>query len=591
MNKVKETAQAKDISVTLKRLLSYLKGSRYLLILALSLAIIGTLCQVLMPKMLGNSTTLIFNSLGDPVFSFTPLLRQLLLVGSLMVGVFLTTFAHQRLMLVISQRVIAKLRSQLKAKMNRLPVSFLEQQAKGKLMSIAVNDLENIVNTLQSGLTEMIGSFVMLIGVFFFMLTISWQLTIVAVLLIPASLLVMKGLTPHTQKHNQTYLAKQGDLNTHIEETYQGFALLKSYNHEEAELATFRTTNNQMAAAGWKAQSFGGSMMPTLLSLQNVVYILIAVLGGLKVMSGTITIGDMQAFLQYSGEFSHPLIQTGQIWNDLLSATASAKRVFAILDETEVPDQPAYLAAKESQAKVEFEDVTFGYDQPLLKGFNLAVTPGETVAIVGHTGAGKSTLINLLERFYELQGGVIRIDGVDTRQLSYHDLRQRLGMVLQDTWLFSGTILENLQYGNNQASFEELKQSAKAAYADEFIQMLPDGYQTILNEEVSNLSQGQKQLITIARAFVANPEILILDEATSNVDSRTELLIQKGMKELMKGRTSFVVAHRLSTIYDADRILVMKEGRIVEIGSHQELLIQNGEYADIYYSQFAQKAA
>lgn len=591
MNKVKETAQAKDISVTLKRLLSYLKGSRYLLILALSLAIIGTLCQVLMPKMLGNSTTLIFNSLGDPVFSFTPLLRQLLLVGSLMVGVFLTTFAHQRLMLVISQRVIAKLRSQLKEKMNRVPVSFLEQQAKGKLMSIAVNDLENIANTLQSGLTEMIGSFVMLIGVFFFMLTISWQLTIVAVLLIPASLLVMKGLTPHTQKHNQTYLAKQGDLNTHIEETYQGFALLKSYNHEEAELATFRTTNNQMAAAGWKAQSFGGSMMPTLLSLQNVVYILIAVLGGLKVMSGTITIGDMQAFLQYSGEFSHPLIQTGQIWNDLLSATASAKRVFAILDETEVPDQPAYLAAKESQAKVEFEDVTFGYDQPLLKGFNLAVTPGETVAIVGHTGAGKSTLINLLERFYELQGGVIRIDGVDTRQLSYHDLRQRLGMVLQDTWLFSGTILENLQYGNNQASFEELKQSAKAAYADEFIQMLPDGYQTILKEEVSNLSQGQKQLITIARAFVANPEILILDEATSNVDSRTELLIQKGMKELMKGRTSFVVAHRLSTIYDADRILVMKEGRIVEIGSHQELLIQNGEYADIYYSQFAQKAA
>ncbi|WP_314067638.1 ABC transporter ATP-binding protein [uncultured Vagococcus sp.] len=591
MNKVKETAKAKDISVTLKRLLSYLKGSRYLLILALSLAIIGTLCQVLMPKMLGNSTTLIFNSLGNPVFSFTPLLRQLLLVGSLMVGVFLTTFAHQRLMLVISQRVIVKLRSQLKAKMNRLPVSFLEQQAKGKLMSIAVNDLENIVNTLQSGLTEMIGSFVMLIGVFFFMLTISWQLTVVAVLLIPASLLVMKGLTPHTQKHNQTYLAKQGDLNTHIEETYQGFALLKSYNHEEAELATFRTTNNQMAVAGWKAQSFGGSMMPTLLSLQNVVYILIAVLGGLKVMSGTITIGDMQAFLQYSGEFSHPLIQTGQIWNDLLSATASAKRVFAILDETEVPDQPAYLAAKESQAKVEFEDVTFGYDQPLLKGFNLAVTPGETVAIVGHTGAGKSTLINLLERFYELQGGVIRIDGVDTRQLSYQDLRQRLGMVLQDTWLFSGTILENLQYGNNQASFEELKQSAKAAYADEFIQMLPDGYQTILNEEVNNLSQGQKQLITIARAFVANPEILILDEATSNVDSRTELLIQKGMKELTKGRTSFVVAHRLSTIYDADRILVMKEGQIVEMGSHQELLIQNGEYADIYYSQFAQKAA
>lgn len=591
MNKVKETAKAKDISVTLKRLLSYLKGSRYLLILALSLAIIGTLCQVLMPKMLGNSTTLIFNSLGNPVFSFTPLLRQLLLVGSLMVGVFLTTFAHQRLMLVISQRVIVKLRSQLKAKMNRLPVSFLEQQAKGKLMSIAVNDLENIVNTLQSGLTEMIGSFVMLIGVFFFMLTISWQLTVVAVLLIPASLLVMKGLTPHTQKHNQTYLAKQGDLNTHIEETYQGFALLKSYNHEEAELATFRTTNNQMAVAGWKAQSFGGSMMPTLLSLQNVVYILIAVLGGLKVMSGTITIGDMQAFLQYSGEFSHPLIQTGQIWNDLLSATASAKRVFAILDETEVPDQPAYLAAKESQAKVEFEDVTFGYDQPLLKGFNLAVTPGETVAIVGHTGAGKSTLINLLERFYELQGGVIRIDGVDTSQLSYQDLRQRLGMVLQDTWLFSGTILENLQYGNNQASFEELKQSAKAAYADEFIQMLPDGYQTILNEEVNNLSQGQKQLITIARAFVANPEILILDEATSNVDSRTELLIQKGMKELTKGRTSFVVAHRLSTIYDADRILVMKEGQIVEMGSHQELLIQNGEYADIYYSQFAQKAA
>lgn len=591
MNKQTETANAKDISGTLKRLLSYLKGSRYLLLLALTLAIVGTLFQVLMPKMLGNSTTLIFNSLGDSAFSFSPLLRQLVLVGSLMIGVFLTSFTHQRLMLVISQRVIFSLRNQLKAKMNRLPVSYLEKQAKGKLMSIAINDLENIVNTLQSGLTEMISSFIMLIGVFAFMLSISWQLTLVAILLIPASLIVMKVLTPHTQKHNQNYLGMQGDLNTQIEETYQGFALLKSYNHEEAEMAKFTTTNNQMAAAGWKAQTFGGSMMPTLMSLQNVVYILIAVLGGMKVMSGTITIGDMQAFLQYSGEFSHPLIQTGQIWSDLLSATASAKRVFGILDEEEVSETLGYLKAKVSTAKVEFEGVTFGYDQPLLEDFNLVVAPGETIAIVGHTGAGKSTLINLLERFYDLQGGAIRLDGIDTRQMSYHELRQRLGMVLQDTWLFSGTILENLQYGNSQASSEAIEESSKAAYADEFIQTLPEGYQTVLNEEVSNLSQGQKQLMTIARAFVANPEILILDEATSNVDSRTELLIQKGMKELMKGRTSFVVAHRLSTIYDADRILVMKAGKIVEIGNHQELLEQNGEYAAIYYSQFAQDAA
>lgn len=589
-----EKVKLKELWPTIKRLFAYLKATKFLLGLAAIAAIAGTLMQVVTPKMLGKATNTIFEGFKEQQgIDFNQLFQVLLVVASLMFGAFIASFIQQRIMLTIAQKITFKLRNELKEKMNRLPISYFDKNPNGKLMSIAVNDIENIVNTLQSSLTEFISSVITLVGVIGFMLAISWQLSLIAALLIPGSLLVMKILSPKTQAYNKSYMQHQGDLNTKIEETYQGFSVIKSFNQEENEVEQFNQINQGMYDTGWKAQVFGGSMMPVMITVQNFVYVLLAVFGGIKVMSGAISIGDMQAFLQYSGQFSQPLAQSGQIWNNILSAAAAAERVFTVLDEKEeVHYQETFANEGKSDSKVQFKDVTFGYDEtPLMKDFNLNVTSGETIAIVGHTGAGKSTLINLLERFYEIQGGSIQIDGEDIRNKEAGQIRKQLGMVLQDTWLFSGTIYENLRYGKPEATEDEIYRAAKAAYADDFIQKLPEGYQTVLNEDASNISQGQKQLLTIARAFLSDPEILILDEATSNVDSRTELIIQQAMKKLMVNRTSFVVAHRLSTIYDADRILVMNQGAIVESGKHAELLTLEGEYASIYESQFSQKTA
>lgn len=589
-----EKVKLKELWPTIKRLFAYLKATKFLLGLAAIAAIAGTLMQVVTPKMLGKATNTIFEGFKEQQgIDFNQLFQVLLVVASLMFGAFIASFIQQRIMLTIAQKITFKLRNELKEKMNRLPISYFDKNPNGKLMSIAVNDIENIVNTLQSSLTEFISSVITLVGVIGFMLAISWQLSLIAALLIPGSLLVMKILSPKTQAYNKSYMQHQGDLNTKIEETYQGFSVIKSFNQEESEVEQFNQINQGMYDTGWKAQVFGGSMMPVMITVQNFVYVLLAVFGGIKVMSGAISIGDMQAFLQYSGQFSQPLAQSGQIWNNILSAAAAAERVFTVLDEKEeVHYQETFPNEGKSASKVQFKDVTFGYDEtPLMKDFNLNVTSGETIAIVGHTGAGKSTLINLLERFYEIQGGSIQIDGEDIRNKEAGQIRKQLGMVLQDTWLFSGTIYENLRYGKPEATEAEIYRAAKAAYADDFIQKLPEGYQTVLNEDASNISQGQKQLLTIARAFLSDPEILILDEATSNVDSRTELIIQQAMKKLMVNRTSFVVAHRLSTIYDADRILVMNQGAIVESGKHAELLTLEGEYASIYESQFSQKTA
>ncbi|MFR2435480.1 MAG: ABC transporter ATP-binding protein [Hungatella sp.] len=495
-------------------------------------------------------------------------------------------------MTVISQKTTHAMRNELKAKMNRVPVSYFDKHPNGELMSVAVNDVDNIVTNLQQSLVSLLSSAVLVAGVLWMMLSISPFLTLLACITLPGSLLVMKFISPKAKRYSTDYFSSLGRLNSQIEESYQGFSVIKTFNGEDNALDAFDEINRDMYSTGWKARFIGGLSMPGMLLVQNIVYVLIAAAGCFRVVSGAITIGDIQAFLQYSSQFSSPLMQLAQIWTNVISMVASAERVFEMLDAEETVDYECeFPDHTDDTAKVVFDHVEFGYTEaPLLKDFSMAVDEGQMVAIVGRTGAGKTTLIHLLERFYEIRSGSLRIDGKDIRSETPHELRSRIGMVLQDTWLFSGTIYDNIKYGNESATDEQIFAAARAAYADDFIQQLPDGYQTVLGEDAGNISQGQRQLITIACAFVSDPEILILDEATSSVDSRTELTIQKAMKHLLKGRTSFVVAHRLSTIYDADRILVMDDGDIVETGTHKELLLLNGTYADIYNSQFAQTA-
>lgn len=578
---------------TIRRLLGYMKKSGFFIVLSVAVAIAGTVMQVVNPKLLGNATTVIFEGIKQGTgIDFSALGTILLFVGLLYAGVFVTSFLQQRLMTVVSQKTTRVLRGELKAKMNRVPVAYFDKHQNGELMSVAANDVDNIVTNLQQSLTSLISNVVLIVGVLWMMLSISPLLTLVACAMVPASLLVMKLITPKASKYNKEYFGSLGKLNGRIEETYQGFSVVKSFNGEQAALADFDEVNAKMYQTGWKARFVGGASMPSMLLIQNIAYVLIAAIGCVNVVSGSILIGNMQAFLQYSSQFSNPLMQFTQIWNNLLSMIASAERVFDVLDAEETAEKETMLPDKKEDSKVAFENVCFGYgDTPLMNGFNLHVKEGQMVAIVGHTGAGKTTLINLLERFYEIQDGSLRIDGTDVRNMAAAELRSHIGMVLQDAWLFSGTVYDNIKYGNENATDEQIYAAAKAAYADEFIRKLPDGYQTVLSEDAGNISQGQRQLITIARAFVSDPEILVLDEATSNVDSRTELIIQQAMRRLLKGRTSFVVAHRLSTIYDADRILVMDSGDIVETGTHKELLAQGGTYADIYNSQFARDAA
>lgn len=579
---------------TVKRLLSYMKKLNLLILGTILAAALGTAMQVVSPKLLGGATTILFEGTRRKAgIDFGGLGLLLCLVAALYVGSFLTSFLQQRFMTLVSQKTAYVLRNEVKAKMNRVPVSYFDKHPNGELMSVAVNDIDNIVTNLQQGLTSIISSAVLFVGVVWMMLSISAPLTLMACVMIPGSILVMKTVTPLTKKYSAAYFGSLGKMNSQIEETFQGFTVVKSFNAEQKVLSEFDAVNAAMYENGWKSRFIGGVTVPGMLLVQNVVYVLLAAAGSIGVVAGKILIGNMQAFLQYSSQFSTPLMQFSGLWASILSMIVSAERVFEVLDANETGTCEASFPNKVGEAaKVAFEHVQFGYGGNLLMNdFTANIADGQMVAIVGHTGAGKTTLIHLLERFYEIQGGGLRIDGIDIRNMDTAALRGRIGMVLQDTWLFSGTIYDNIKYGNENATDEQVYAAAKAAYADAFIQKLPQGYGTLLGEDAENLSQGQRQLITIARAFVSNPEILILDEATSNVDSRTELVIQKAMKRLLKGRTSFVVAHRLSTIYDADRILVMDSGDVVESGTHKELLGQNGVYADIYNSQFAGSAA
>jgi len=583
----------KNMKATVLRLLKYMKKSILLIALTVITAITGTVMQVWSPKILGSATTVIFNGAKSGTgIDFTKLGMILLWVACLYVGICLTDFLGQRFMVLTAQKTTYSMRNELKSKMAKVPISYFDKHPSGELMSIAINDIDNIITNLQQSLMTLITNIVLVIGLPIIMITISPVLTLVACMAIPGSMLIMKLFTPLTKKNNMAYFKSLGQLNTLIEESYQGFEVLKNFNGHKQAIENFEEINNGMISTGWRARFFGGLIMPSMGLMQNVIYITIAVLGAISVVGGKILIGNLQAFLQYSGQFTRPFSQIGQAWGNILSLVASSERVFNMLDSEDMPENKNTFTDKTEIAKVTFEHVQFGYTNELLmKDYNMSVMDGQMIAIVGHTGAGKTTLINLLERFYEINGGSIRIDGKDIRNTSRETLRKRIGMVLQDTWLFSGTIFDNIKYGNESATDEQIYAAARAAFVDEFVQKLPDGYNTVLGEDASNISQGQRQLITIARAFVSDPEILILDEATSNVDSRTEVIIQSAMKRLLKGRTSFVIAHRLSTIYDADSILVMDNGDIVETGNHKELLAIDGVYADIYNSQFNQLSA
>lgn len=598
--------KAKNFWGTVKRLFGYMSKRSIAIIAVFVLAIAAVIFQIQTPKILGEATTEIFKGVmigaqqmqaGQQVTEFPIDFEKVGQIILIAIGMYVISavfnFLQQFIMTRVSQRTVYELRRDLDEKMNRLPISYYDTHSNGDIMSRAINDMDNIASTLQQNLTQFITSVVTFIGVLWMMLTISWQLTLIALATVPLSLIVVMIVAPKSQKFFAAQQKSLGLLNDQVEETYGGHTVVKTFNHEAADQVVFEEENDRLYSAGWKAQFISAIIMPLMNFIKNLGYVFVAVLGGIKVANGNMTLGDVQAFLQYTNQFSQPITQIASLLNTIQSTVASAERVFEVLDEEEMNDEPSGLPVEDSEYKVRFDHVQFGYspDKLLMTDFNLDVKAGEMVAIVGPTGAGKTTLINLLERFYDVSGGSIRYDGKDTRDLTRDELRSNISMVLQDTWLFTGSIYDNIHYGNEKATKEQVIAAAKAAHVDDFVRKLPEGYDTVLNEEASNISQGQRQLITIARAFLADPDVLILDEATSSVDTRTEILIQKAMGRLLENRTSFVVAHRLSTIRDADNIIVMNHGSIVETGNHEELMAQNGFYADLYNSQFSEEVA
>ncbi len=592
--------KAKDFKGTLKRLLGYFRPQKYRLMIVVGAALIGTVFNIVSPKILGLATTKLFEGLlakyiafrrhqPAPGVDFGYIGTILLIVLGLYIISAVFMYIQQYIMSEVAQKTIYQLRKEVDEKLSRLPLKFFDSHTHGEILSSAVNDMDNLSTTLQQNITQLISSSLTLLGIIAMMLIINPLLSLIVMLTLPLSLIVTMGIAKRSQNHFRGQQQALGILNGHVEEMYTGHKIVKAFGHEEKSIAKFTDLNETLYEASWKAQFVSGILMPLMRFVGNLGYVFVAVTGGIMVIQGMISIGDVQAFIQYSQQFSMPITQLANIANMIQSAIASAERIFKLLDEQEeIPDVAYAKGIEAPQGAVEFQHVKFGYkdDHILMEDMNIEVQPGQMIAIVGPTGAGKTTLVNLLMRFYEVNSGRILVDGVDITQLKRGDLRRIFGMVLQDTWLFNGTIRDNIAYGREGAREEEIIQAAKAAYADHFIRTLPEGYNTILNEEAANISQGQKQLLTIARAFLADPEILILDEATSSVDTRTEMQIQKAMSKLMKGRTSFVIAHRLSTIRDADLILVMNHGTIIEKGTHEELLAKTGFYADLYNSQF-----
>jgi ATP-binding cassette subfamily B protein len=620
-------AKPKDLKGALRRLAGLLAEERVLIAVVLLLAVVSVALAVIGPKILGRATDILFEGVvsaqlpegvtqaeavaglradgqdrvadmlsamtlrpGEGV-DFDALARTLLAL----VGIYLASAAfswlQQYLMAGVAQRTMYKLRQAVDEKLARLPLKYFDDHPRGDVLSRMTNDIDNISQTLQQTLTQLITAALSIVGVLVMMLWISWVLALISLLVVPVSVVVTLFIAKRSQKQFAAQWERTGDLNGHVEEVFTGHNVVKVFGRQQEVTEVFDEQNHRLYESSFKAQFISGTIQPVMNFVGNLNYVAVAVVGGVLVANGRISLGDVQAFIQYSRQFTMPITQTASIMNVLQSAAASSERVFELLDEAEEePDVAAPVRLAHTRGHITLRDVSFRYvpDTPLIEHLDLDVPPGQTVAIVGPTGAGKTTLVNLLLRFYELDGGAVLIDGVDSRQMSRSDLRRLFGMVLQDTWLFTGTIRENIAYGREGASEEEILAAARAARVDHFVRTLPDGYDTVLDDDATNVSQGEKQLLTIARAFLADPDVLILDEATSSVDTRTEVLIQDAMAELMKGRTSFVIAHRLSTIHGADVILVMDRGRIVEQGTHEELLARRGFYHDLYASQFTE---
>lgn len=600
--------KAKDFKGTVKKLLVYLGGYKIAILFVMVFAVCSTVFAIVGPKILGNATTELFNGIMGKIAGTSDGV-DFAAIGSILlwlVGLYLVSalfqFIQGYIMTGVSNKITYRLRKDIDEKIHRLPFSYYDRVTVGEVLSLITNDVDVINHSFNQSITQIITSVTMLVGTLVMMLSISWQMTLIALLTLPVSLLVIGFIIGKSQKHfinQQNYL---GNVNGIVEENYSCHTIVKAFNGEERALRQFRESNNTLYSSAWKANFLSGLMMPIMSIIGNIGYVVVCVVGGYLAAQGRMTVGNIQAFIQYMRQFTQPILQISQISNVLQQTVAASERVFAFLEEAEeIPEAPDALTISRNgdaplptdvviDGHIIFENVSFGYtnDKTVIKKLNAEIKPGQKVAIVGPTGAGKTTIVKLLMRFYDVGSGKILLDGHDIREFKRDELRRVFGMVLQDTWLYNGTIADNIRYGKLNATDDEVRKAAKVAQCDHFINTLPDGYNMVLNEEASNVSHGQKQLLTIARAVLADPKILILDEATSSVDTRTEILIQKAMANLMRGRTSFIIAHRLSTIRNADLILVMNNGDIVEQGTHEELLAQKGFYANLYQSQFAE---
>ena len=589
------TEKALDFKNSSRRLLAMLRPYRPLVVFALVLAVSSVTLAVLGPRLLGEAINVVFDGVrSHHGTDFHHVAQILAVVLALNVGSSVCALFQGRLTATLVQRAVFRLRGDVQAKLSRLPLSYFDRQPRGEILSRVTNDIDNLQQSMQQTLSQLLTSLLTIVGVLTLMFVVSWQLALIALVTVPASAFGMRKIAKRAQPQFINQWKYTGRLNGHIEEMYTGHALVTAFGQREEAMATFTEQNEALFNASYRAQFISGTIQPVMMFASNLNYVLVAVVGGLLIAGGTLTLGAVVAFIQYSRQFSQPLTQVASMANLLQSSVASAERVFALLDAAEqAPDAASPVRPAEVRGRVEFDDVSFRYlpERPLIEHVSLTVEPGQTVAIVGPTGAGKTTLVNLLMRFYEIDSGRILLDGVDTRAMSRAELRGLTGMVLQDAWLFGGTIEENIAYGAAGATHEQVVEAAKATYVDRFVRTLPDGYDTVLDDDGTNVSMGERQLITIARAFLARPAVLILDEATSSVDTRTEVLIQRAMASLRQGRTSFVIAHRLSTIRDADVILVMEDGHIVEQGTHTQLLAAAGAYARLYQAQFAQAMA